>query len=114
MPWLIALIAFNFVALLVFIALLWKGFTKLALGLLVVALLESVLAALYTILSFGGAFGPGILLFCLSPVSMSLSLIIWILLRRPFNQAVQDTARRRLYVVGGLALVAFQFAPVVG
>lgn len=114
MPWLIALIAFNFVTLPIFIALLWKGFTKLARGSLAVALLESVFAALYTILTFGGAFGPGLVLFCFSPVSIPLSLIIWILLRRPFNKAVQDTVRRRLYVVGGLALVAFQLAPIVG
>ena len=114
MPWLVALVAFNFVALPIFVALLWGGFTKLALGLLAVALLESVFAALYTVLDFGGAFGPGLVLFCLSPISIALSLIIWILLRRPFDQAVQDTVRRRLYVLGGLALVAFQLAPVAG
>jgi hypothetical protein len=109
------LVIISFLSVPAFILLLWKGSVKLALAFLVFMIAESVLAALCAVYTFGGAFGPGMLMFCLSFLAVPLSLLILLLGRRPFFRVfAEDRQRCRFYLIGGLLIAALQLSPVVG
>ena len=74
---------------------------------------ESVLVAVYTLLTFGGAFGSGILLFCASALIVPVILIAVIIMgMRLFPQL--DGTRRAIYSLGGLLILLAQTSPILG
>jgi hypothetical protein len=96
----------------VFLFLVWKSpkYAWLFLGLLIPA---GVFTAFFTVYTFGGAFGPGILLFCLGILSPPVSLIVLLAGRRVLlRKFPEDSRRRKLLVAGGLALFFFCAAPL--
>ncbi|GEM_PF-1889794 len=108
---------FRALALPLFILLLWKRSVRAAAAFLVLVFLEGVIAAFYTVYTFGGAFGLGIMLFCSPFLSVPLSLLVLLLAYRPFSRAWtggEAAPRRRFYLFGGLFILVWQLAPVVG
>jgi hypothetical protein len=74
---------------------------------------ESALVALYTLLNFGGAFGPGILLFCVSALTLPLIFIAAITIgMRLFPQL--DGTRKAVYGLGGILILLAQTSPIFG
>lgn len=97
-----------------YIFILWKSW-KGAIFFLVGIVLLAVYAAFFSVHNFGGAFGAGSALSCLTALLVPISLIIWILLRRPFGRKFgDDIALRRLYVFGGLLIVVTHLFPFFG
>jgi len=87
---------------------LWASYIFLA-----AAIVEGIFGALYTLVMFGGAFGPGILSFCLSASIFPILFIGWIIMgRRLFPQL--DRSRRLIYNIGGIIILLAQAAPVIG
>jgi len=111
----IALITVNALALPFFTVILKQISRRWAMAFLGLMTLESILVAFYTVLTFGGAFGPGILLFfspCLTiPLSLIMLAVGW-----PFasRAASRSNPQRGLYLTGGMAIIAMQAAPIVG
>ncbi|MDY7077854.1 MAG: hypothetical protein SXV54_13130 [Chloroflexota bacterium] len=98
----------------VFVVLLRRS-VKLAMMFLALLFVETAGVALATVYTFGGAFGPGILLCIVSPAAAALALICLLLMRRAFfRQFPEDQVRRWFYVGGGLTIVIFQLAPIFG
>jgi hypothetical protein len=97
-----------------YIFILWKSW-KWAIIYLGVVFLLAVYAAFFSVHNFGGAFGAGSALSCLTAILVPISLIIWILVRRPFGRKFgDDVNRRRLYVFGGLLIVVTHLFPFFG
>jgi len=74
----------SFLSMPIFILILWRSGKQAANIFLLVMALESVLAALYSIHTFGGAFGPGMMIFFLSFVVFLVSLILFIFIHSRF------------------------------
>lgn len=99
----------------VFIFLIWKYPVRWTVALLIGLTLESILVAFYTVYAFGGAFGPGIVLFCLSPLIMFVAFLILLGARQPFLRAYPtDKIRQRVYLLGGLFVIGLQASPMLG
>ena len=83
-------------------------------GVFLLALIpESVLVALYTLSTFGGAFGPGILLFCASALIVPVIFIAAIIMgMRLFPQL--DGTRRMVYGLGSILILLAQTSPILG
>ena len=111
----IALITVNALALPFFAFILKQISRRWAMAFLGLMTLESILAAFYTVLTFSGAFGPGILLFfspCLTiPLSIIMLAMGWPLASRA---ASRSNLQRGLYLIGGMAIITMQAAPIVG
>lgn len=74
---------------------------------------ESVLVAVYTLLTFGGAFGSGILLFCASALIVPVIFVAGIIMgMRLFPQL--DSTRRAAYSIGGILILLAQTSPILG
>jgi len=98
----------------VYIYILWKSW-KGAIAYWIFLFFLAIYMAFFSVHNFGGAFGAGMALSCLTMVLVPISLIIWTLLRRPFGRKyIDDVIRRRLYVFGGLLIVVFQLFPFAG
>lgn len=112
---LLTLLVVNLALLPLFVILIRKTSARWVIVFLGAAALFGVLNALFTVLSFGGAFGPGVLLFfsaCLiAPVSFLLLLILW---RSTGRVLGNDRGRRVLYWAGGLSVIVLQAAPLLG
>jgi hypothetical protein len=110
----IALIGVNLAAFPVFAFTLSKK-PNTAVGILVFLILVGAFNAFYTVLTFGGAFGPGVLLLFSSFLAIPLSVVLLIVGWPFFYWAVgKNYLRHGLYLGGGLVIVALQFAPLVG
>ena len=106
---------FSFLSMPVFILILWRGGKRAGQIFLLIMTLESVLAAFYGVHTFGGAFGPGMMIFCLSFVVFLVSLILLIFIHsRFYRQFIEDEDRKKLYIRGGLIILLLQFSPVIG
>ncbi len=96
----------------IFLFLVWKS-PKLALFFLGLLIPAGIFSAFFTVYTFGGAFGPGILLFCLGILSPPISLIVLLAGRRALlRKFPEDSRRRKLLVAGGLVLTFFCAAPL--
>ena len=82
------------------------------LGFLVVLEAGITLWAVYT---YGGAFGPGMLMCFAGPIAAAVSLIVLLLKIRKFlRQFPRDRARIVVYLLGGLCIAILQLAPAFG
>ncbi len=109
--------AFRFLALPLFILLLWKRSRRAAVAFLALVFVEGILAAFCTVYTFSGAFGPGMVLFCSPFLAAPISLLVLLLAYRPFSRAwAGDEAapRRRFYLVGGMFILLWQLTPILG
>jgi hypothetical protein len=114
----IAVIGINLFALPIFIWLLKRSVqaSLLFLGAMIIA---NVVTTVDVALTMGGGFGTGTVVFLVSCLSAPLAVIplsVYLFLRRKhFARAVgDDTLKRRLYVVGGILLIALPFTPAAG
>jgi hypothetical protein len=74
---------------------------------------ESIFVSFYTLISFGGAFGPGILAFCASALIVPVIFVAWLIMGlRLFPQL--DQTRRMVYGIGGIIILLAQAAPILG
>jgi hypothetical protein len=97
-----------------YIFILWKS-SKWAIVALLLIVALAVYMAFYSVHNFGGAFGAGMALSCLTMVLIPISLIIWLLVRRPFGRKFgEDVLRRKLYIWGGLLIVVTHLFPFIG
>jgi hypothetical protein len=97
-----------------FVFLLRKYSIKLALVGVVALIIEAILASFYTVYAFGGAFGPGFILYCISPLVTLFSLTVLVFPRSFPPTFNQDWRRRTFYWVAGLLIVSLQLCPFVG
>lgn len=109
----IALLVFSFASLPVFIVLLRKLPLWVAWAFLGLVALVNVFIAFYTLITFSGAFGPGIVLFCSAFLVVPVLLLGWLLARRVLFRGF-NRSQRIVYVVGGLMLIVMQTAPILG
>jgi hypothetical protein len=108
------LLAWMAVSMPLYIFCLWKSL-RWAVFCFGVVLILAVYAAFYSVHNFGGAFGAGMALSCLTVILVPISLIILILLRRPFGRKFgDDVKRRRWYVFGGLLIAVTYLFPLFG
>jgi hypothetical protein len=108
------LLAFIAVSMPLYIFILWKS-KRLAIVYLGVVITLGVYLAFFSARNFGGAFGAGMVLACLSVFLVPLSLLIWLLLHRPFKRKFEeDHTRRRLFVIGAAVIVLVQIFPLMG
>jgi len=108
------LLALTAISLPLYIFILWKSW-KGAIVFLGLVISLAIYMAFFSVHNFGGAFGAGMALSCLTAILVPISLIILILLRRPFRRKYgDDLIRRRLYVFGGLLIVLTQLFPIIG
>ena len=74
---------------------------------------ESIFVSFYTLITFGGAFGPGILAFCASAVIVPIIFVAWVVMGlRLFPQL--DRTRRMVYSIGGIIILLAQASPIIG
>ncbi len=116
MPYaLLVLLVLSFAALPTFIYLLWKVSVRAALLCLAASVPSAALAALVTLLVFRGASGASLLLICPAFALAPLALAVFLAARTGFAAAFAlDPTRRRLYTLGGLAIILLQLAPAAG
>jgi hypothetical protein len=108
------LLAVTAISLPLYVFLLWKT-TRGAIVYLVFLIAFSIYMAFFSARNFGGAFGAGMAFACLSALLVPISLIVLLLLRRPFRRKyADDLIRRRLYVVGGVIIILVQIFPILG
>jgi hypothetical protein len=74
---------------------------------------ESIVFAIYTLINFHGAFGPGIFLFLVSPI-MTIIILVGLLVADRRLLPKLDKQRRTFYLVGAVLLISAQLSPVVG
>ena len=111
----IALIAVNALALPFFTFILEQISRKWAMAFLGFMTLESIMVAFYTVLTFSGAFGPGILLFFSPCLTIPLSLIMLVMgWPRASRAARRSNLQRGFYLIGCIAIIGMQAAPMVG
>jgi hypothetical protein len=109
------LLLISFAATPVFILLLRKYSLRVVIAFITALILVSILAPFYTVYTFGGAFGLGILLYCLAPLAGLVSLLIMLGLYPRFSPVFkEEPVQRRVYLVGGLLVAALQCSPFVG
>lgn len=97
-----------------YVLVLWKSW-KLALVYLSAFLSFGVYIAFYSARNFGGAFGAGMMVGCLSVLLVPISIVIWLILRHPFrNRYGEDVRRLRMYTVGGVVIILTQLFPLAG
>ncbi len=88
---------------------------KWAAAVLVFLAVESILAALWTVNTFGMGFGAGMWSFCMAPLMAVMALVLLLISGISFFRTPEtDRARRRFYLIGGLLVVALQLAPMGG
>jgi hypothetical protein len=98
----------------IYVFVLWKSW-KLAVTYLIGFLCFGVYLAFYSARNFGGAFGAGMVVGCLSALLVPISLVLWLLLRRPFRQKfAEDIGRLKMYFFGSLIIILTQLLPFVG
>jgi len=108
------LLAITALSLPLYVLILWKT-SRGAIAFLFFLIAFSLYIAFFSARNFGGAFGAGMAFACLSVLLVPISLIIWLLLRRPFRrQFPEDLIRRRLFAIGGVAIAFMQIFPIVG
>jgi len=101
-------------ALPIYIFALWKSL-KAAFIYLGVFLAFGLYLAFFSARNFGGAFGAGLALACLSATLVPISLIIWLLLRHAFQRKfADDQIRLRWYILGGILILIIQLFPLAG
>ena len=87
---------------------LWASFTFFF-----VVILEGVFLAFYTLINFGGAFGPGNLLSCFSTIFIPIIFLAWIIVGiRQFPEL--NNPQRSVFAIGGIVIIFAQSAPVIG
>ncbi len=102
------------VSLPLYIFILWKSW-KLAIIYLTLTFTLLIYIAFFSVHNFGGAFGAGMVLSCLAAFLGPISLIVWILLRHPFQRKyADDLTRRRMYFFGGILVISLQLFPIIG
>ena len=108
------LLALTAISLPLYIFILWKSWEGAIVYLGLVFTL-AIYMAFFSVHNFGGAFGAGMALSCLTAFLVPISLIFLVLLRRPFrNKFGDDLIRRRLYIFGGLLIILTQLFPIIG
>lgn len=108
------LLAEMVISLPLYVFILWKS-RKWAVAYLMFSFSLAIYAAFFSLHNFGGAFGPGMALSCLTILLVPISLIVWILLGYSFRRKYgDDVSRRRLYFFGGLIIILSQLFPFVG
>jgi hypothetical protein len=101
-------------ALPLFVFALWKSL-RVALIYLGVFLVFGLYLAFFSARNFGGAFGAGLALACLSATLVPISVIVWLLLRHAFQRKfADDLTRRRWYIMGGILVLVIQLIPLAG
>ena len=105
----------SFLCMPVFILILWRKGKTAAQLLVLLIFIESILAALFTVRTFSGGFGPGIAVFFLSFVVFLASLVIYIFLHKYFyRRHPEDEQRKQYYIRGGLLILFLHLSPVWG
>ena len=111
----VALIAFNALALPFFSFILKRFSPRWTMAFLGFMTLESILVAFYALLTFNGAFGPGILLVVSPCLTIPLSLIFLVM---GWPRASRATSRRNpqrgMYLMGGMTIIIMQATPIFG
>jgi hypothetical protein len=108
------LLTFLALSLPLFVFILWKS-KRWAIMYLVLVIALGIYLAFFSARNFGGAFGAGMAIACLSVFLVPISLILWILLRRPFRHRFkEDHTRQRLFAIGAVVIVFVQLLPFLG
>ncbi|MBN1964022.1 MAG: hypothetical protein JW910_05215 [Anaerolineae bacterium] len=98
-----------------YVSLLRRRATRYATMLLVLFVLWGGVLAFFTVYTFGGAFGLGMLLLCFSPVSALVVTVGFVAWRKKSLAAFgPDPRLRRLYRIGALVLFMGQLTPFAG
>ncbi len=98
----------------IFAVLLWKRSVRAAAMWLIFLVLESIGAAVVSVYA-GGMFGLGSILACLTPFTIVVSLLLFLIFWRRFFRASEDNQQqRRFYLVSGLSIVALQVVVFAG
>ena len=106
-----ALLIFHALSLPIYIFLLTRYGRQPAAIFLGLVIIEAIFTVFYTLITFYGAFGPGVLLFCAAFLIIPISFIVWLIQLR---RQLAEPSRRLAYVVGGLLILLTQTAPIVG
>ena len=110
-----ALILFSYITQMIFITLVRRASLRVVVAFLAFAVLNGVFVAFFTILTFGGAFGPGAIMTCLVVPAALLALVTLVIGWRNTAKVIgADRTRKRLYIMGGLVIVVLQFMPTFG
>ena len=106
---------FSLLSMPVFIFILWRTGKQAATGFILLMALESVFAALFSVHTFRGTFGPahGHFLSVLCDLHFVLTLFI-VVHARFLRQFYEDDLRKKVYMRGGLLILLLQFSPVIG
>ncbi len=109
------LIILNLLAVPIFLGILRKMGVEAAIAFTAGFGLISLFVGYYTFDTFGGAFGPGILLYFAScfivPASGMILATSW---SRFFGNRQGTALQKRVFLVGGIVIIIFQTAPIVG
>ena len=98
-----------------FVIVLRRRGVKWAAAVVAFLAVESILAALWTVNTFGMGSGPGMWSFCMAPLMAVMALLLLLISGFSFFRTFgADRARRRFYLIGGLLVVALQLAPLAG
>ena len=73
----------------------------------------AIFTAFYTIVTFGGAFGPGLLLFLSSVVVTFIGILIWMFSSKNLFEHIEKK-KKNLYILGSCIIIFAQFSPVIG
>ena len=109
------LIIINFLSVPLFIVLVRTSSRMLIAVYLLILIGVEALAALFGVWAFGGAFGPGLILFCSAALGFPMAALVWLAGRR-FLKSIfaQDEGRKKIYTYGGLFIIGLQLVPMLG
>ncbi|HAE59823.1 MAG TPA: hypothetical protein DCG54_10045 [Anaerolineae bacterium] len=109
----IIFVLINLALLPVFIFILKRFHLWVSFALLFTVTLETIFVAFYTLIGFGGAFGPGVLLFCASAVLTPVIFLALIIIGvRQFHQL--NNSQKIVFTIGCIIILFAQLAPVIG
>jgi hypothetical protein len=109
------LILMNFLSVPVFILLVRNSPKALIAVFLLLMIGLEIIAAFFGVWAFGGAFGPGLILFCSSLLGFPMAGLIWLGGRRFLAPLFQkDDGRKKIYTYGGTFIICLQLVPMLG
>ena len=108
----VVFIVISLALLIIFVIAVTRLPIKAIVAVCVAIITEGIIFAFYTLINFGGAFGPGILLFFVSPV-MTIIVLVALVAGGKLRSEL-DKQRQTFYRVGAVLLLSTQLAPIIG